>query len=157
MLEKYKLLIKGNHLKHSKAKIASKNVITACPRGMVNTKWQFWKLTNVTVFAILLKNIPMGCRNALLPDHLLKERFNNCLTCNQKPCDILTFFKSLAIQLHRDKRSEERTCNVFKLYVKEKGKVESATFQGACLNDIQAAGETLGINISLYDVDTVDG
>ena len=157
MLEKHKLLITGDDLKHFKAMIASKNVITACPLGMVNTKWQFWKLTNVTFFPFLLKNIPMGCRNALLPDHRLKERFNNCLTCNQNTCDILTFFKSLAIQLHRDERSEERTCNDFNLYVKVKGKVRSATFQGVCLNDIQAAEETLGISISLYDVDTVDG
>ena len=119
-------------------------------------KWQFLKLTNVTVFAILLKNIPLGCRNALLPEHLLKKRFINCLTCNQNTCDILTFFKSLAIQLHRDERSEERTCNVFQLYMKEKGTIESATFQVVCLNDIQTAEETLGI-IFLYDFDTVDG
>ena len=99
----------------------------------------------------------MGCRNALLPDHLLKKQFNNCLTRNQNTYDILTFFKSLAIQPHRDEMSDERTCNVFKLYVKEKGKTESATFQCVCLNDIQAAEETLGKSISLYDVDTVDG
>ena len=101
------------------------------------------------VCAILLKNIPMGCRNALLPDHLLKERFIICLTCSQNTCDILIFFKSLA--------SEERTCYFFHLYMKEKRKVESATFQGVCLNDKQTAEETLGINNILHDVDTVDG
>ena len=109
------------------------------------------------VCAILLKNIPMGCRNALLTDHLLKERFINCLTCSQNTCDILIFFKSLAIQLHRDGRSEERTRCFFHLYMKEKGKVESANFQSVCLNDKQTAEETLGINSILYDVDTVDG
>ena len=61
---------------------------------------------------ILLKNIPMGYRNALLPGHLLKERFINCLTCSQNTCDILIFFKSLA--------SEERTCYFFHLYLREK-------------------------------------
>ena len=65
MLEKYKLLITGDDLKHFKAMLAAKIVITACSRGMVNTKWQFWKLTIVTVFAALLKNFPMGCRNAV--------------------------------------------------------------------------------------------
>ena len=107
------------------------------------------------VRALLLKNIPMGCRNALLPGHLLKERF--ILTCCQNTCDILTFFKSLAIQLHRDGRPEERIRYFFHLYMKEKGKVESATFQSVCLNDKQTAEETLGINNILYDVDTVDG
>ena len=101
------------------------------------------------VSAILIENIPMGCRNALLPDRLLKERFINCFICSQNTCDILIFFKSLA--------SEERTCYFFHLYLKEKGKVESATFQGVCLNDKQTAEETLGINNIFYDVDTVDG
>ena len=101
------------------------------------------------VCAILLKNIPMGCRSALLPDHLLKEQFINCLTCGQNTCDNLIFFKSLA--------SEERTRYFFHLYMKEKGKVESSTFQGVCLNDKQTAEDTLGINNILYDVDTVDG
>ena len=91
----------------------------------------------------------MGCRNALLPEHLLKERFINCLTCGQNTCDDLIFFKSLA--------SEERTCYFFHLYLKQKGKVESATFQGVCLIDKQTAEETLVINNILYDVDTVDG
>ena len=107
------------------------------------------------VCAILLKNIAMGCRNALLPGHLSKERF--ILSCSQNTCDFLTFFKSLAIQLHRDGRSEEKTRYFFHLYMKEKGKVESATFQSVSLNDKQTSEETLGINNILYDVDTVDG
>ena len=41
--------------------------------------------------------------------------------------------------------------------MKEKGKVESATFQGVCLNDVQTAEEILGINNILNDLDTVDG
>ena len=155
-MEKYKLLITGDDLKHFKAMIAPKNVITACPRGMDNTQWQFWELPNVTVFAILGKNTPMGCRNALLQDHLLKERYINCLTCNQNTCDISTFFKSLAIQLHRDERSEKRTCNVFQLFMKEKGKIESVTFQDVSLNDIQTVQKLLlGINIILNDIDTL--
>ena len=91
----------------------------------------------------------MGCRNALLPDHLLKERFINCLICSQNTCGILIFFKSLA--------SEERTRYFFHLYMKEKKKVESAKIQGVCLNDKQAAEGTLGINNFLYYIDTVDG
>ena len=64
MLEKYKLLITGDDLEHFKGMIAAK-MSTACTRGMVDTKWQFLKLTKVTVFAVLLKNMPYGCRNAV--------------------------------------------------------------------------------------------
>ena len=49
LLEKNKLLVTGDDLKQFKAMIASINDITACPCGMVNTKWQFWKLTNVSL------------------------------------------------------------------------------------------------------------
>ena len=49
LLEKNKLLVTGDDLKHFKAMIASINDITARPRGMVNTKWQFWKLTSVSL------------------------------------------------------------------------------------------------------------
>ena len=40
----------------------------------------------------------MGCRNALLPDHLLKERFINCLTCGQNTCDNLIFLQILGVR-----------------------------------------------------------
>ena len=52
MLEKYKLLITGDDLKHFKAMLSAKIFLTACTRGMVNTNRQFSKMTNVTVFAI---------------------------------------------------------------------------------------------------------
>ena len=86
-----RLLVTGDDLKHFKAMIASINDITACPRGTQNGSFGSWQML---VCAILLKNIPMGCRNALLPDHLLKEQFINCLTCGQNTCDNLIFFSN---------------------------------------------------------------
>ena len=32
----------------------------------MNTKWRFYKLKNLTVFAALLKVVPMGCKDAVL-------------------------------------------------------------------------------------------
>ena len=49
LLEKNKLLVTGDDLKQFKAMIASINDITVCPRGMVNTKRQFCKLTNISL------------------------------------------------------------------------------------------------------------
>ena len=70
------------------------------------------------------------CRwNAVLPDHFLKERLNNCLTCNESTCDNFTFFKSLAIQLLEDEMSEERTCNFLQFFMKEKGKLSPQHFK----------------------------
>ena len=129
---------------------------------MVDKKWQYLKLINVTVFAVSLKIIPMGCINVVIPDLFVKEQFIHCLTCNQSTTefnsDTFRFSKYLAIHLHGDERLEKRTCNFFLLFMKEKRKAKSATFfQGECINDIQTAEDTLGINFVLYDVDIVDG
>ena len=43
-----------------------------CSRERMNTKLRFYKLTNLTVFAALLKDVPMGCKDAVLPESLLK-------------------------------------------------------------------------------------
>ena len=55
-------------------------VIESCSQERMNTKWRFYKLTNLTVFAALLKDVPMGCRNAVLPEPLLRKGTINCLT-----------------------------------------------------------------------------
>ena len=39
-----------------------------------------YKLTNLTVFAVLLKDVPMGCKDFVLPEPLLKNQNVNCLT-----------------------------------------------------------------------------
>ena len=56
------------------------DVIESCSRERKNTKWKFYKLTNLTLFAALLKEVPMGCKDTVLPEPLLKNHTINCLT-----------------------------------------------------------------------------
>ena len=83
LLEKSNLLRTGDDLEHIKTLLARKDVIESCARERVNTEWKFLKLTNVTIFAALLKDIPMGCKDAVSPEPLLKNRIVNCLTFEQ--------------------------------------------------------------------------
>ena len=80
------------------------DVIESCSRERMNTKWRFYKLTNLTVFAALLKDVPMGFKNALLPEPLLKNCTINCLTYDentrQSNNDNLCLFRALALHLH---------------------------------------------------------
>ena len=39
----------------------------------MNTKWRFYKLTRLTKIAALLKDVPMGCNNGVLPKPLLRN------------------------------------------------------------------------------------
>ena len=47
-----------------------------------NTKWRFALTTNETIFGALLKNIPMECIDAVLPEHLLRRSDVNCRVSN---------------------------------------------------------------------------
>ena len=73
LLEKSKLLSTGDDLEHNKTLLAGKEVIETCTRERVHKIWKFLELTNVPIFAALLKDISMGCKDALLPEPLLKK------------------------------------------------------------------------------------
>ena len=49
------------------------DVIESCSRERTKKKWKLSKLANLTVFAALLKDVPMGCKNAVLPEPLLRN------------------------------------------------------------------------------------
>ena len=80
IIEKSKLVCTPDDIDNLKEKIQKMDIIDLCTRERANTKWKFYKLTNVTVFAALLKDIPMGCENTVLPEPLLKSHNVNCLT-----------------------------------------------------------------------------
>ena len=56
------------------------DVIESCTKERSNTKWRFFKLTNLTIFAALLRDIPMDCRDAVLPESVPRYLSINCLT-----------------------------------------------------------------------------
>ena len=89
------------------------DVIESCSRERMNTKWRFYKLTNLTVFPALLKDVPMGSKNAVLAKPLLRNGTINCLTyeenTRQPYNDNLCLFRALALHLHGTQRLEEET------------------------------------------------
>ena len=48
-------------------------VIESCSREKMNTKWRLCKLTNLTAFAALLKDVPMCCKHAVSPEPLFEN------------------------------------------------------------------------------------
>ena len=86
----------------------------------VNTKWRFFKVTNLKVAALLRGDIPMGWKDAVLPESLLKNRTVNCLTYeqnNKKPYkEHLCLLRALLLHLHGNERLEEETSKLFNLF-----------------------------------------
>ena len=48
--------------------ISKMDLVEACAHERQSSKWRFLKLTNVTIFAALFKNIPVGCPDNSLPE-----------------------------------------------------------------------------------------
>ena len=80
LLDRSKLVCTHDDLAKLKDFLKKTDVIESCSRERMNTKWRFYKLTNLTVFVALLKDVPMGCKDAVLPEPLLKNQTINCLT-----------------------------------------------------------------------------
>ena len=115
----------------------------------------------MTVFAALLKDVPMGCKDSVLPEPLLKNQNVNCLTYEQntkKPFkDNLCLFRALALHLHGNGTLKEETSKIFNFFLNKCGEPDTSKFQGVHMTDIHKVEKTLQLNIFLYDIDFVDG
>ena len=76
LLDRSKLVCTHDDLAKLKDFFNQSDVIESCSRERRNTKWRFYKLTNLILFAALLKDVPMGCKNAVLPKTSFEKRYN---------------------------------------------------------------------------------
>ena len=118
-------------------------------------------MTNLTVFASLLKNIHIGCKNAVLPEPLLKNHTINCLMYEEKTRqpynDNLCLFRALALHLHGTQRLEGEISKLFNLFINKMDGLSPNQFHGVQMNDIAIVEDLLTLNIVLYIIDIVDG
>ena len=121
----------------------------------------FFKLTNLTIFADLLKDIPMGCKDAVLPESLLRNPSISCLTYEQNTKktykDNLCLLRALALHLHGNERLEEETSKLINLFLVNSTNPDTSKFQGVCMDDIPSVEDIVGINVFIYDIDLIDG
>ena len=113
LLEQSNLVSSKEDLAKLKEILKKTDVIESCTKERSNTKWRFFKITNLTIFAAPLRNIPMGCKDAVLPESLLRNPSIYCLTfernTRQSYKDNLCLFRALALHLHGNERLEEET------------------------------------------------
>ena len=84
----------------------------------MNTKWRFHKLTNLTAFAASLNDVPIGCKDAVLPEPLwvtaqptasrLKRTRDNQITAT---CVSLCCYSLFAGKSTIGRRNEFLTCS----------------------------------------------
>ena len=103
----------------------------------------------------------MGCRDTVSFEPLLRSRNVNCLTfeknTSQPYNDNLCLFSALALHLHGNKKLEEKTSEIFKLFLNNSEERDLSKFPGVHMTDIPKMEDLLQPNIFLYDIDFVDG
>ena len=121
LLDRSKLVCTHDDLAKLTDFLNKTDIIESCSQERMNTKWTFYKLTNLTVFAAFLNDIPMGCKDAVLPESLLKNQRLNYLTYEEntrQPNKInLCLFRSPALHLHGTQRLEQETSKLFSLFI----------------------------------------
>ena len=161
IMERSKLLCTQADMTNLKDRMQKMDIVDICTRERANTKWKFYKLTSLTTFASLLKDVPMGWKDTVLPEPLLKNHNVNCLTYEtntlQPYNDNLSLFRLLALHLHGNKKLEEETTKIFNLFLINSEERDPSNFQSVHMIDIPKVEDLLQLNIFLYDIDFVDG
>ena len=72
IMERSKLVCTPAVLTNLKNRKQQMDIVDVCIREGANTNWKFYKLTNITIFASLLKDVPMGCKDTVFLNHFSK-------------------------------------------------------------------------------------
>ena len=73
IMERSKLVCTQADMTKLKDRMQKMDFVVVCTRERANTKWNFYNVTILTVFASLLKNVPTGCKDTIFPEPLLKD------------------------------------------------------------------------------------
>ena len=160
-IEKSKLVCTQADMTKLKGKMQKMVIIDVCTRERTNTEWKIYKLTNLTIFASLLKDVPLGCKDTVLLEPFLRNCNVNCLTfernTRQLYNDNLCLFRALALHLHGNEKLEEETSKIFNFFLNNSEERDVSKFQDVHLNDIPKVEDLLKLNLFLYDIDFVQG
>ena len=102
-------------------KVITQDIIEDSAQKRQNTKWRFKFITNVTIFAALLKNVPMGCPDSVILEQLLRKNHVYFFLISdahtqQTYNDNLCLFRALAVHLHGKTSLETSTSKIFNAF-----------------------------------------
>ena len=108
IMERAKRVCTQADMTNLKDRMHKMDIVDICTRERTNTKRKVYKLTNLTFFASLLKDVPMGCKDTVLPEPLLKNDNVSCVAfeknTRQPYNDNLCSFRALALHLHGNEK-----------------------------------------------------
>ena len=151
----------ADHLTKTRNLLSNTDVFESCTEERADTNLEFHKLSNVSIFAALLKEVPMGCKDILSPGPLLKNHSFKCLAfedSTRKPySDNLCVFRYVILHLHRNLRLEVETSMFFDLSLDIICGTDVAFFRGVCMEDNAAVEDIVQADFFMCDIDIADG
>ena len=138
LFEKSHLLCTKADLISIQGKVENFDIVEQCTQGRQNTKWRFKLITIVNIFDALLKNIPMGCPDSVLPEPLLKNHSVNCLLSHkdkQPYKDHLCLFRGLTRCLLGHSKLDAHTSQLFTEFISKSG-YDPKNFRGVAIDDL---------------------
>ena len=161
LLEKSKLVATTEILTKIKNLLSNTDINESCTRERAKIKLKFYKLKSAKIFAAILEEIPMGCKDTVIPDPLLNNLSVKCIAFekkNRKPYnDNLCLLRALALHLHGNERLEEEISNIIILFLQKTGEIDPANFRTVCVEDIAGADDIVQACFFLYNFDIMDG
>ena len=158
MFEKSHLLCTKADLVSIQGKDEKFDILEQCTQERQNTKWRFKLITNVTIFAALLQNSPMGCPDSVLHEPLLKNFSVNCLLSNkdEQPFkDDLCLFCALTMFLHGHSNLNAHTSQLFTEFISKSGynpkKFLGVTIDGSPLVEIIVERNIFNYNFDVQE------
>ena len=110
LLKRSKLVATTEDLTKIKNLLSNIDINESCTRERANPKNKFYKLTNLTLFASLFKEVPVGFKDTVLPDPPLKSHSVRRLTFEEKTRKTyngnLCLVRALALHLHGNEKFE---------------------------------------------------
>ena len=120
LLKRSLLIANKKDMREFQHRLDDLNIVELSTRERSSTKWKLLFSTNVTIFAALLKSVPVVCKDILLTSSLVRRSDVNCLTYksnkeryNDKHC----FLRSLCIHNTESQKLEEETKKLFNAYL----------------------------------------
>ena len=79
-MERSKRVCTEDAMTNMEEKLQKMDIVDHCTRERPNAEWKVYKFRNFNVFASLLKDIPMNCKDTVLTEPILENHNLNCLS-----------------------------------------------------------------------------
>ncbi len=139
-------------------------------RERPDTKWRFYKVTNVSVIATMMHDVHLGCKNTNLPEFLTRNNRITTLLRNpetREPYnDNLCMIRGVAMhklgpdsdgRVTKSTALNSRTKDLFKEYMASFPDKDPSRFRGVRHADIPVLERIASVDIYVYGVDYVNG